>query len=43
MATGDKSQYDSLKRTGFIEFWDLRDRYEYDLEQKIINAKNKKR
>lgn len=42
MAKGDKSQYDSLKRTGYIEFWDLREQYEEELERKIRNAKTKK-
>jgi hypothetical protein len=42
MAGGDKVQYDSLKKTDFVEFWDLRDEYEAEIERKINNAKNKK-
>lgn len=41
MAGGDKTQYDSLRGTDFVEFWDLREQYEAKIEREIAHSKKK--
>lgn len=41
MSGSDKTQYDSLRGTDYVEFWDLREQYEAKIEREIANQRKK--